>query len=113
MAGLELTLTSLRVVGTAFDRLTGEDARLPSEGVAFEADVQVATPIVVEVDGTIGPGEPVGVTLDLDFALPPELFDDVDFGEASTPDALDWNELLGAALEDHGGLEVAVARTTH
>ncbi|MDP6944809.1 MAG: hypothetical protein QF464_11720 [Myxococcota bacterium] len=111
MAALELTVTSLRVVGTAFDSLTGEDARLPSEGAAFEADVQVAAPIVVEVEGTIGPGEPVGVRLDLDFALPPELFDDVDFAEAPPADGLAWQALLVAALMDHGGLEVAVART--
>ncbi len=110
MAGLELTVTRITVSGTAFDRRTGDAVRLPEEGAAFKASVQVTQPIVYQVEGSIGPGEPVGVRVALDFALPPELFDDIDFAAEPALQETDWQGFVSAALLDHGGLEATVTR---
>lgn len=110
MAGLELVVTEITVSGTAFDRRTGDAARLPEEGAAFEATVQIPQPIVYQVEGSIGQGEPVGVRVALDFALPPELFDDIEFAADPALEPADWQVLLSAALLDHGGLEVTLTR---
>lgn len=111
LSGLELTLASLWVSGTAFDRLTGDKARLPPEGVAFEAAVEVPTAILAQLAGSIGPGEPVGLNLGVGFALPPELFDDIDFSQSPSGEGPPWQDLLVAALEEHSALEVSVTRT--
>ena len=75
--------------------------------------MQAPTTLLAQIAGSIGPGEPVGVNLDIDFALPAELFDDIDFSEAATDDSASWQDLLVAGLEDHGVLEVNVTRTTN
>jgi hypothetical protein len=110
MAGLELTLASVSVRGTAFDRLTGDKARLGPEGVAFEATLTGPQTVLAQIEGSVGPGEPVGVELAIGFKLPPELFDDADFGAESPIDAAAWQTLWGDALSDHGGLEVVMTR---
>ncbi len=110
MAGLELTVASLHVRGTVFDQLTGDDARLAPEGWPFEASVAVAAPVLASLTGTIGPGQPVGVALEVDFQLPPELFDDIDFGVDPPADTAAWQSLLSDAIRAHGVSTVDVRR---
>ena len=78
--------------------------------VAFEATLTGPQTVLAQIEGSVGPGEPVGVELAIGFKLPPELFDDADFGAESPIDAAAWKTLWGDALSDHGGLEVVMTR---
>ena len=110
LAGLELIIRSVAVRGTAYDTLTGEDARLPEEGWAFDVSVPVMTPLNAQLEGSIGKGEPGGVDLSLAFEFPTEIFDDIDFGDSAPIDDQAWETLLGEALIDHGLLRVELSR---
>jgi hypothetical protein len=90
--------------------LTGDDARLPEEGWAFDISVPVMTTLNAKLEGTIGRGEPVGVDLALAFEFPAEVFDDIDFGDAPPVDDQAWKTILNEALVDHGLLSVSLSR---
>ena len=102
MAAVEVTVASLRLEGTAFDRRTGDAARLGPEGVTFSITIPLsASPLVASVEGSIGPGEPVGVGLSVGVSLPSQLFDQLPF-DTMAPDDMDaWQSGISAALEDH------------
>lgn len=110
LAGLELAIGSLSLQGTVYDRLTGDSPRVPEEGLAFDVSVPIAQALNAQLEGSIGPGEPVGLQLDIGFQLPPALFDDIDFGTASPTDTASWQTVLSTALEDHGALSVTLER---
>ncbi|MBM65234.1 MAG: hypothetical protein CMH55_03250 [Myxococcales bacterium] len=112
LAGLELTVGSLTVQGTAYDGLSGGSARLPEEGYYFNVTVPIPQALnsQPQLDGSIGPGEPVGLQLAIDFELPSALFDDIEFGTAPPADAAEWQEVLSAALNDHGALSATLER---
>ena len=112
LAGLELSMGTLTLRGTAHDTLTGDAARLPEEGWSFEVSEPITVPLVTQLEGTIGPGEPVGVYLGVTFEFPPEIFDDIDFGEAPPLDSETWQSVLKVALIDHGPLSATLDRST-
>jgi hypothetical protein len=112
LAGLELAVGTLSLRGTAYDTLTGEDARLPEEGWSFEISEPITTPLSIQLEGTIGPGEPVGLTLGIMFDFPAEVFDDIDFGDAPPVDNQAWQSALSMALVDHALLSATLERSS-
>ena len=110
LAGAELVLSSLTLSGRAFDQLTGDKARLGPEGEAFEVTISGPQTILAQIEGSVGPGEPVGVLADVSFPLPLQLFDAVDFGAEEPLDASDWQSHITHAISEHGSLEVTINR---
>lgn len=93
---VSLELTSLRLRGRAFDLRPNEDARLPTEGLPFvlHLDVPVAPSALAEI--SLDGSEPSEIGLEVAYALPAELFDEVLFEE------LPLDEEGVASLDDRG-----------
>ncbi|MAO82772.1 MAG: hypothetical protein CMH50_02675 [Myxococcales bacterium] len=112
LAGLELTVANLSVRGTVYDGLAGDSPRLPVEGRSFNVTVPITKALNAQpqLEGSIGPGQPVGLHLDISFQLPPALFDDIDFETSFPQDDAAWQAVLSEALEDHGALTAQLER---
>ena len=106
LAGLELNLASLSLKGTVYDGLSGPSSRIPEEGIDFDVTVPMARALTRQIEGSIGPGHPLELQLAVQFQLPSELFDDIDFSQAPPANEQVWQEVLNAALEDHDALSV-------
>jgi hypothetical protein len=71
----------LRATGRAFDSRVA--ARLPEDGVAFDLDLPLRD-LLVPMAARFGPGQQLGLAIDVVLDVPASLFDDVDFVD---PDA--------------------------
>ena len=110
LVGLEVTVAAIDIKGVVFDRYEGGQDALPAEGWPFEASVPLKATLLEQIDGTIDAGEPVGVRVAIQFTLPQELFDQVDFGAAPPADAASWQSILVSTLEEHDAIDVVVSR---
>lgn len=113
LAGLEVNVATVSISGTAYDTLTGDAARLTDEGYAFDVTVPVNVALTAEIEGSIGPGQPVDLNLAIDFKFPAAVFDDVDFGAAPPADDQSWLQVLSAALTDHAELTPNLTRPSN
>ena len=113
LAGLEINIASISISGTAYDTLTGDAARLTDEGYSFDVAVPLTTALTAEIEGSIGPGQPVGLNLAIDFEFPPAVFDDIDFGTAPPSDEEAWKRVLGEALTDHAKITPDLNRSSN
>ena len=109
LVGVELHMASLRIVATAFDRLEGDRARLPEEGVELTVDVPLELDLGGALTGAIGLGEPIGLDLKIGFRLPPELLDGVDFAEA---DSTELTAAIRSAIAEKTELIIEASRFT-
>ena len=112
LAGLELVIASLSVSGTAFDTLPGDSARLPTEGLPFSVEVPVSSPLSAQLEGTIGHGAPLGLSLAMEFELSEQLFDGIDFGDAPPQTTEAWQSALSEPLLNKSEFTVIVERFT-
>lgn len=95
-----ITIAAWTVRGTAFDALTGDAARLPAGGLAFE--LEGATPIVWTLSGlgvAFGPGEELERAVALEVEVPPGLFDGVAWDTMSSDEA---SAAVAKALVEEG-----------
>ena len=113
LRSVRVGLSELRLTLRVFDQLTGDDARLPPEGVGVAATVPLDLAPGVAVSGKVDADAPVGVALHLAYAVPPQLFDGIDWallGPEGLSDSAALAAALSANLDQHGTVEATVER---
>ncbi len=103
LGSVVVALAGLRVTGHAHDGRA--ESRLPPEGVPFSFEVG-AVEIEAALDVGFGPEARLGLALDLALALPPSLFDEIDFSAIGA----DAPERVRARLGEDATLEVEANR---
>ena len=107
VAGVSVVIESVRVRGVAYDRTGG--SRLPADGLAFA----VTTPAVsrnVAASAAFGGGERLGLAIGVTIALPPSLFDDIDFAALGTPPVAVDGNTVATRLVDDAAIDVTLHR---
>ncbi len=115
-ASVAVSLSGVSLRGVAYDRRTGDRARVGDEGVPFEVTLAGPVRVATPVDGAADRGESVDVLFATSVMLPPSLFDDVDWSAwagASTTVLLDETEaaaMIAAAISNDASTSVDVLR---
>lgn len=114
LSRVQVVLTGLALQGVVFDGRTGEDRRIPEEGVPFRGTVTANVQVRESLAEAVGPGQPLRVGLDVTLSLPDALLDGVEFGALTRDgDGLDLQgagDRLTEALAAHGAVQVKVVR---
>ncbi len=119
LARVEAGLTGVAVRGRVFDRRTGDNRRLPAEGVPFQGDLEGEVVLKAAASGEVGPGEPLGLRVAATLDLTDRLFDGIDFAEGTRPGGdgtMDLATVPGAeeavlaTVQENSVLEVRVSR---
>lgn len=93
-----VTASGWRLFGVVTDARTGDAARLPAEGRAFEVAGEGEVIWTGAARAAFGPGEELEATVDLELALPATLFDGIAWDTASDDTiAAGIAQALGAA----------------
>ncbi|MCA9564849.1 MAG: hypothetical protein KC561_15235 [Myxococcales bacterium] len=106
----------LRVTGRAYDQLTGDAARLPTDGVEFVATLGIDQTFTALIDGTVGDGQPLRVGVALELSIQGNLFDEVDWSSFSGDSPLDLStnddfaSAIEAGLMEAGDLNATITR---
>ena len=107
LAAVSVVLGTVRVRGVVRDQLTGDAARLPAEGRAFDVGFTALGPVTAPLTGAFGKDEPFGLDLATTLELPAALFDGVDWS-AIADDALP--AALASTLSEEAALTVETSR---
>jgi hypothetical protein len=90
LAAVRVLVPTVRVLGRVFDARDGDDARLPTEGVAFDTTFGSASSPWrpgATLGARFGPGRSAGLDVGLGLELSPAAFDGVPWDDASARDA--------------------------
>lgn len=107
LLGVRVHTTRLKVVGRAFDRLTGDAQRLPDEGVPVELDVALALAARGTTSAVFGREDPVTTRVQTALVVPAQLFDGVDF---SSPLGADAETSVVESFAQHVEVRVTIVR---
>lgn len=115
LTGVRLMLEAVALRITVFDSRTGENARLPEEGVDFEEVIVLNTALFSNQEITVDRGEDLNIAIDATAQFPPELFDNIAWDELSTltedERTLALSEALDANLDEFASLILSVSRS--
>lgn len=115
LTGVRLTLEGVVLHVTVFDSRTGENARLPEEGVHFEDVIALNTALFTNQEITVDRGEDVNITIDATAEFPAELFDNIAWDELgalpSDERTFALSEALSANLDEYANLELSISRS--
>lgn len=108
MTGVQVPMTSIRLVGRVFDRRTGDAQRLPDDGVLVDETFPVGLVIRETASASFGREEPVAARVIVALIVPTQLFDELDFAAPLDASA---HEAVVESFATHEELLVTIERT--
>ena len=101
LVAAEVLVKEIHVRGTAFDMPGLSETTIPAEGLAFDIRSPLTSPLVAEIEGQVGIGEPVGLALSAIIAVPDALLDKVPFADlGGSVDGAELDAVLLSAFEE-------------